>query len=102
MVVALLAVVGYVALKPTYTADEVTERMQTYLKGKGTRDPGRIGPGSSCSDMVRAHGGLASPHYIPYRKAWLITIVNSSEYTSRYAWLFDDRTGTIASSNGGC
>ena len=109
-VVALLAVVGYVALKPTYTADEVTKKMQDYLRGKVFSEshelltnPRGVGPEiktttTRCASVV---GDELALHYIPYRKAWLIT-TRTVTYIYTYTWLFDERTGTIASSNPLC
>ncbi|GEM_PF-5993070 len=115
VVLALLVVALFFALKPTYTADEVTKKMQTYLGNKvysrsyslsypysylfdgRERVPDGIDVETrTCLQALRSK--LATPHYIPYRKAWLITTVSPSDYT----WLFDERTGTIASSDGRC
>lgn len=110
VLVALLAVVWFGALKPTYTADDVTTKMQTYLRGKelvyytSGMHSEEVRHTTNCYQAVAvgySRGvlkGLATPHYIPYRKAWRITTVFSSDFT----WLFDERSGTFASSNGQC
>ncbi len=113
VVVALLAVVLYVALKPMYTADEVTKKMQGYLSGKvfaaipfSTTDYtlGLISPATNCYEIANGEvwKGLATPHYISYRKAWLITTEGRRADGLVMTWVFDERTGTIASSNPLC
>ena len=112
IVLALLAVVWFAALKPTYTADEVTKKMQDYMKGKfyayslkSVRGQPEIQASASCYDIFWGpfSRALVTLHYIPYRRAWRIeAVVSYDNININYTWLFDDRTGTIASSDPQC